>query len=184
MNSISNHLIILALFACSFYISLHSYSLTIEEAYSAIPHRRTEFDYNSAKMSLEEKTYLSEVFELTDLATIEKVNMLMWLGSNGQKGEVAKHYSNIISSLYNLNPPSGLDNFHNLIISSIKEQKETLFKWKISSFDYSMIRSESLVRSSSKKLKSAYRILKKQYPGESSYNKRAFFDHLCALDFI
>ncbi len=159
-------------------------SLTVEQAYGAIPHRRTVFDGKTANMPVIDKQYLTKVFELTDLATVERVSMLLWLSSGGHTGNLAENYNQILKSLYEINPPPGLEQFHNLIIDSIEEQKQALFKWKDNSFNYSMIRSESLVRSSSKKLKSAYRILKKKYPAESSYNKRAFFDHLCALDFI
>jgi hypothetical protein len=40
------------------------------------------------------------------------------------------------------------------------------------------------VQRASQKLKSAYSILMRLYTEESKSNKNAFFDHLCALDFI
>jgi len=168
----------------SFTICLDSFCLTVQEAYEAIPHRRTIFDYNTALMSSQEKNYLSEVFRLTDLATVERVNMLIWLHTDGQKGGVAKNYSNILERLYEFSPPAGLVNFHKLIISSIEEQRKALYKWGNSLFDYSKLSKEMLVRSSSAKLKRAYSIIMKKYPKEGNHNKQAFFDHLCALDFI
>ena len=42
----------------------------------------------------------------------------------------------------------------------------------------------SLVRSSSNQLIQAYDYLMQSYPQESPHNRQAFFDHLCALDFI
>jgi len=74
----------------SFTICSDSFCLTVQEAYEAIPHRRTLFDYNTSLMSTQEKKYLSKVFNLTDLATVERVNMLIWLTSEGQAGEVEK----------------------------------------------------------------------------------------------
>jgi hypothetical protein len=135
-------------------------------------------------MSVQERMYLSKVFGLTDLATVERVSMLIWLTSEGKAGELAINYSNILSRLGELNPPAGLANFHKLIIESIEEQRKALVKWKNSSFDYSKLQNEILVRSSSAKLKRAYSILMKKYPKEGNHNKQAFFDHLCALDFI
>lgn len=41
-----------------------------------------------------------------------------------------------------------------------------------------------LVRSSSGKLKQAYGKLMSRYPGQSQWIQDAFFDHLCALDFV
>ena len=178
------YLSILFLILGSFTICSDSFCLTVEEAYEAIPHRRTVFDYNTSLMSTQEKKYLTKVFNLTDLATVERVNMLIWLTTGGQTGELANNYSNILNRLYEINPPAGLVNYHKLIISSIQEQRKALVKWKNSSFDYSKLRKEQLVRSSSSKLKRAYAILMKKYPKEGNHNKRAFFDHLCALDFI
>ncbi len=168
----------------SFTICLDSFSLTVDQTYEAIPHRRTIFDYNTALMSTQEKNYLSEVFRLTDLATVERVDMLIWLHTNGQKGRGAKNYSNILNRLNEINAPVSLVNFHKLIIESIEEQRKTLYKWENSSFDYPKLQNEKLVRSSSAKLKRAYSILMKKYPKEGNHNKQAFFDHLCALDFI
>ncbi|NIP39793.1 MAG: hypothetical protein GWO07_16190 [Candidatus Dadabacteria bacterium] len=47
-----------------------------------------------------------------------------------------------------------------------------------------MITREDLVHSSSNKLKRAYSILMKKCPKENGHNRQAFFDDLCALDFI
>ena len=41
-----------------------------------------------------------------------------------------------------------------------------------------------LVQSSHNKLMKAYQLLNVQFPKEHAHNKAAFFDHLCALDFI
>ena len=178
------YLNILFLILGSFTICLDSFCLTVQEAYEAIPHRRTVFDYNKSLMFTQEKKYLSKVFNLTDLATVEKGSMLIRLTSEGQAGEVANNYSNILNRLYEINPPAGLVNFHKLIISSIEEQRKALYKWENSLFDYSKLSKEMLVRSSSAKLKRAYSILMKKYPKEGNHNKQAFFDHLCALEFI
>jgi hypothetical protein len=43
---------------------------------------------------------------------------------------------------------------------------------------------DPLVQSSHRKLIAAYQLLMSQYRGEDSHNKKVFFDHLRALDFI
>ena len=43
---------------------------------------------------------------------------------------------------------------------------------------------QQLVQSSSRHLIRAYQKLKQTYPEETKHNQQAFFDYLCALDFI
>lgn len=64
-------------------------ALSIDEAYKAIPHRQTVFKLNQARMSIDEKEFLEEFFHLVDLAMVERVEMLTWLSTNGQKGREA-----------------------------------------------------------------------------------------------
>ena len=175
---------VLSFFVFDCLTGLNLSALTVEEAYRLIPHKRTIFDYNTALMSESEKFYLSEIFRITDLATVERVNMLIWLRSGGQKGRVSSNYDNILMQLEYLEPSQKLLGFHNIIIQSIMEQRKALNVWKSGSFSYSNLRFDPLVKSSSAKLKKAYSILMREFPKENKHNKQAFFDHLCALDFI
>ena len=45
-------------------------------------------------------------------------------------------------------------------------------------------RDDIAVKDISRKLQRAYALLAQQFPGETLHNKSAFYDHLCALDFI
>jgi len=83
--------------------------------------------------------------------------------------------------------PEKLYKVHDLVLESISNQK--------SYFDYSDRRlkrgkkfgfevNNQYIQTSHKNLIMAYKILKHTYPGENQHNQQAFFDHLCALDFI
>ncbi len=170
-------------------IDINAYSLTVEQAYKAIPHRQTQFDSKTSNLTKEHREYLTEVFRITDTATVKKVSLLMQYKdpkkSDGQKTENdTLNYQDILNSLYKLNPPDDLQTFHELIIDAITEHRDAFNNWSGGLFDYARLSEEPLVRSSSSKLKQAYGILMNQYTSENSHNRQAFFDHLCALDFI
>ena len=157
--------------------------MSVAEAYQAIPHRRTVFDYEQATMPEDEKIYLHQMFAFIDLAIVERVKMLLWLSSPVARGAPADNYDNILSQIQSLKAPGPLQNFHNLVHDAISEQHKALDEWQKNSLPASMAQ-HPLVQSASSKLHEAYSILLSLYPQESQYNKEAFFDYLCALDFI
>jgi hypothetical protein len=79
--------------------------------------------------------------------------------------------------------PSDLGAVKDLITSAVKEQQRyfaVLDSHRKLEFDAG----NRFVQSSHGKLIHAYRLLMSRYPQENAHNKKAFFDHLCALDFI
>lgn len=160
-----------------------SAGMSVEEAYRAIPHRRTIFDLNAAKMSQEEQTYLQQLFSLIDHAIVERVEMLIWLQSRGKRGAMAQDYDGILRQLNGLTNPSRLKNVHQLVVEAIKEQRAALQEWRKTALPESFTR-HPLVARSSGKLRRAYSELLQLFPREGQHNKEAFFDYLCALDFI
>jgi len=91
-----------------------------------------------------------------------------------------------------LEVPATLKPVHQLVTEAIREQSGYFETWQRSvdrseAFNYSLNNRKRLhknVTSSHNKLFEAYKILKKLYPKEIKHNQKAFFDHLCALDFI
>lgn len=161
-------------------------AMSIEEAYQAIPHRRTLFNPKTATMSSEEKKFLTEFFHLVDLAIVERVEMLIWLKTVGERGRVATSYDQILNQLTNLTVPGRyMKEVKKLLIEAIILQRQFLEGWQnTASIKRPIIAADPRVRSASVKLQKAYYILTKVYPQENSRNKKAFFDYLCALDFI
>ena len=71
-----------------------------------------------------------------------------------------------------------------LIFDAISEQRRYLKAWQDSGNPRYFDAQAPLVRSSHGKLIAAYNHLMRLFGEENPHNKQAFFDHLCALDFI
>ena len=158
-------------------------TLSVASAYQAIPHQQTTFRPDIAAMPAGEIRYFEQLFELTDIAMIERVQTLQWFQTNGTKGAKAPNYDQILARLNTLPAPPHLAPVHGLIRQAIAEQRQ----YFTSVDDGKTFRFDSnapLVQSSHNKLMQAFQLLKVQFPKEHRHNQTAFFDHLCALDFI
>ncbi len=154
-----------------------SQSMTVEEAYKAIPHNKTRFDPATATMSADEKAFLDAFFTLSDLAVAERVETQAALRS---KGQAAGNYDEILRRLKGLGVPPKLKTAYGLVVEAVEEQRAYLDSLKNgTAFDAAA----PLVEDSHQKLTQAYGELMRIYPSENSHNRQAFFDHLCALDF-
>ncbi len=165
-------------------------SMTVEEAYEAIPHRQTTFDINYSLMSSKEAEYLNKLFKLVDLAIVERVQTLYWFQTDGKQGKDYMHYQrqfyNIISNLNSLEVPENLQVVHNLITQSIESQNKFFKDWNntINSGEEFLFESDHpSIMKSHQELIEAYNALMTMYPNENTQIKQAFYDHLCVLDF-
>ncbi len=171
-------------------------ALTVEEAYKAIPHRYTPFEVESASMTSHESRFLVEFFGLVNLAIIERVQTLAWFQSRGKQGSPFSNYrknvEKIIGQLGQLNVPKNCVSVRQRVMEAIQDQKAYFQEWDTAQagrapFKYplgSLGARHALVTSSSQKLHQAYGELMQLFPKERAKNQQAFFDHLCALDFI
>lgn len=157
--------------------------MSVEEAYRAIPHRRTVFDSNLSNVAEAERAYLQRFLRLIDLAIVERVQILTALKSEGKARSVAQDYDEIVRQLSALTIPPRLRSIHQLVLDGINEQKAALQEWRKSGLPASFAGDPRVV-SSSEKLRRAYTELLQLFPKEGEHNKAAFFDYLCALDFI
>jgi len=166
----------------SWVLANQALALSVEEAYRAIPHRRSVFNSQDAKIPVEERQYLQRFFRLVDLAIVERVGMLLWVQSKGSRGEPATHYDRLLNDLKVLRAPPGLKDVHEFVVKAIEDQRAALEAWRRSGLP-SNIAQDPLVGRSSQNLRRAYDELMRLFPQEGQHNKDAFFDYLCALDF-
>lgn len=166
-------------------------SMSVEEAYGAIPHRKTDFQNHDSKLDHASKAYLSEMFDLVNGAIVQRVQTLRWFASRGERGSSYEEYraniEDIQEAMKRLEAPDSLANVKALVLQSIHEQSEYFRKLDVSAGEgepFRFNRGDPLVVSSHRKLIAAYNQLMKTFPFENRNNKQAFFDHLCALDFI
>lgn len=158
-------------------------SMPVDKAYRSIPHQQTTFNSSSATMSVEDAGYLNKLFSIVDVAVVERVQTLRWYQTGGLRGVNNNNYAQIISELEQMDVPDNLKQAHTLIQQAIVEQNQ--YFRKIDSSDiYSFKANDLTIRSSHTKLIKAYNLLMALFPKENNHNKTAFFDHLCALDFI
>ena len=185
----------ISLFALSLLLQPVASALTVEEAYRAIPHRYTAFDTKSAKTDPKQAACLDSFFRLVNLAIVERVQTLTWFQSNGRQGSSFQNYRKRVGELITqfgvLPIPKNLEEVRRQVVEAIKDQRAYFEEWeqattKREPFKFAL-GTGSLhprVLASSQKLQQAYARLMQLYPREEARNQQAFFDHLCALDFI
>lgn len=163
---------------------------SVEEAYRAIPHRQTAFDFYAANLDNSSLSYLKVVFSLIDQAIVVRVSGVddFHKGLIKNNGTILQ-YENLSEFLEKIKPPKILDIYHKNIMDALSDQRNVFKEWKNTTSSYTNRRSFSVgknqkVKSASHNLRSAYNQLMKIFPNESSRNKQAFFDYHCALDFI
>jgi len=170
-------------------------AISVEEAYRAIPHRYTPFESKSVKMSSRDATFLEEFFRLINLAIVDRVQTQAWFQSNGKRGLGFPNYQRttgrLIAQVEAMAVPDSLKPAHRNVIDAIKEQRAYFEDWQRvvttgKPFKQALGAGahHPRVLNSSQKLHEAYGRLMQAYPQEGQRTKQAFFDHLCALDFI
>lgn len=168
--------------------------MSVEQAYKALKHKQTKFQISQARMSDAEKRYLDHLFFVTDLALAERMTMLNHF-HRGSDVEYIETYNTEIgrltASFELINPPNKiLDQVERLVLEAISDQKTFFNRWHrfAGTVRYKNLqqnyKNDLDVQSAHKKLVKAYMILKQVYPQEGRHNQQAFYDHLCALDFI
>lgn len=182
-----------ALAVLTFNVAAYAQDMTIEEAYKAVPHARTPFDPGQSRIAADDAQYLGQLFAVTDLALRARIQALQYLYHNADTSVLKKYDAEIedaLSALSVAKTPAHLSQVRDMIISGIHDQQNFFHEWAAlegkPGFDEIKqgIPSHPLVQNAHQKLVSAYSMLKQLYPTESEHNQQAFFDHLCALDFI
>lgn len=151
----------------------------VKAAYRAIPHRQTDFTPAEARMSQAESSYLSWFFGQVNLGVALRVETMQGRDFKRYDTEVA----GVIAALKGRTPPSGLKPVRDLVISALEDQRAYFADWAATPrADFQP--SHAKVQSASSKLKQAYGALMQRYPGQKQAIQDAFFDGLCALDFL
>jgi len=150
-------------------------TLSVEEAYRLIPHQRTVFQPGSARMEPRDRAYLVTFFSAIDQAIVAKV-------SARRGATVAQAFAPVWRAWAELSPPASLKATQERVKSAIADQQAYLLEIERGQSSWNL--GHAKVRSSSANLQTAYGDLMRLYPGENATNKQAFYDYLCALDFL
>jgi hypothetical protein len=162
---------------------------SVEEAYAAIPHRRTVFDFEGSSVPPIEADYLRIVFHLLDQGTRLRVAAYRDLYRRGaSEARPVDRYTELISRVESLAPPLHLGPYRDAVLRALKDQRAVFEEWTRAGAGFSFrdrIAEHPKVRSASQALQQAYGLLMSRYgTSESRRNRDALFDVHCALDFL
>jgi len=155
----------------------------IAQAYRAIPHRRTSYAASQSKLDEADARSLAELFRWVDYGVVARVGALQRLHSHQDANEPVEELNAIATQVEALAVPPEARDAARMIVSALEEQRAALESWQTQGLP-THLQADPRVRRSSQLLRNAYGQLMSSYPEETKHNKEAFFDHLCALDFI
>ena len=163
-------------------------TMTVEEAYAAIPHHRTVFSQHSSKLAPAQVRSLSQLFAWSDQGTVLRVQALRDLRA-GRLQDVRRTmdgYRTLIATLASSQPAAEIKPVQLLVLEAIQGHQRFFERKLQQSANPARIDASFTpeVHQASEKLRRAYGLLMNNFPNEPSINKAAFYDYLCALDFL
>jgi len=162
--------------------------LSVDQAYAAIPHRRTVWDESSSTVPPAERPYLRVIFKVIDEAVAVRVAGLQdFSAGEYDRSDPVAQYDQLIGFARRMPVPRMLAAYHRKVLDGLSGQRQFFADWKSQRAQFPFARQiagHSGVRRASAALRAAYNELMGKYPDESSTNKDAFFDYHCALDFL
>jgi len=161
--------------------------MSVEEAYTAIPHRRTVWSEDQTTVPAGEREYLKAMFQVLDQTVVARSAGIQdysrgdftSFDAEGGLGQLSDYVRQI-------QVPSGLSDYNKQVLAALAGERQFFHDWKSDPdhFDYTkQVNSHPGVNQSSAALRSAYQVLMSKYPQESQANQDAFFDYHCAADF-
>ncbi|WP_144871049.1 hypothetical protein [Hyella patelloides] len=147
-------------------IPTFSSTLTVAEAYAAIPHDRTEYQFQQSHMGRAEQNYFSVMFPLIDLAVVLRIESVQKLYyRQGAIDKQLRDYQRLIDYWEGVTPPESLQSYHAHMLQALKVQKAFFLDWEAGRFsgDYHQLPQQQKVRSSSHHLQAAYGILMRTF---------------------
>lgn len=158
----------------------NSFALEIDTAYRLIPHKQTPFILLQSKIPKTEVEYVARLLSLSEFAMAERVEAMI---DGPDKSGYISQIDSILWQLGNLKTPQNLQPAHQHILTAI-QQHRAYFELHNLSGEKTKLQRNQLIQTSHRHLIMAYNLLMQLYPQETQHNKQAFFDYLCALDFI
>jgi hypothetical protein len=162
-------------------------ALSPDEAYAAIPHRRIAYDAEASALAKPHAESLKKLFAMSDQGVVLRVEGMRAV-SAGNTSSVARtldEYDKLVASLRGLDVAKEVAGPRDLVVDALIDQRRFLAAKRNERYQFGRdVAMSPDVRQASDKLKRAYGLLLKAFPNERPRNKEAFFDHLCALDYL
>lgn len=162
--------------------------LSVEQAYAAIPHRRTVWDGSDSTATAEETAYLNVMFQVVDHAIAVRVAGLQaYSRSEFDSPDIDAQFGRLLIFARASTPPKSLVAYHQDILTALSSDRQFFQDWKANRSQFAFaqhIENHPAVRAASAASHAAYSELMHRFPRENQKNKDAFFDYQCALDFL
>jgi hypothetical protein len=160
----------------------------VAAAYAAIPHQRTQFDAPSSNVPANQKADLARLFAYTDRGIVLRVRGMQAHSarSSAEVKRVGAGYEELIADLRKEKFSAEIAPAQTLVLEALRLHQRHLQSRPEGGlvFVQQQISTVPEVKEAHGKLLQAYNVLMRAFPGETQRNKTAFYDHLCALDFL
>lgn len=157
--------------------------LGVAESYQAIPHQQTTFDSSHSTLPAADKVNYQNLFAIVDQAVVARVHYLRSFQAGEKVDDALALYLPVLNSLEQLKGKVNTQVFEAVLVA-IQGQKKYFTEWNKLAAGSKFAAGDINVTNSSQKLHEAYSLLMSTFPKENLHNQKAFFDHLCALDFL
>lgn len=162
--------------------------LSVEQAYAAIPHRRTVWNESESTVPDEDRAYLRTIFQVIDQAIAVRVAGLQnFSKSRFDSVNIDAQWDRLIAFTQGMTVPKDLTSYHQDVLASFSNERQFFSEWKSRGDQFEFARqipNHSGVRAASAAARAAYNEIMARYPNENQNNKDAFYDYHCALDFL
>jgi len=162
--------------------------LSVDQAYFAMPHRRTIWREDDSTVPSTERAYLRAAFQVLDQAVAVRVaGQQNFADQHFDSPDIDGQYARLIAYAQVMPVPAALASYHTKILDALAGERQYFADWKSERERFQFGRQPGNhpgVRRASSNLRAAYGELMAKYPQESQSNKDAFFDYHCALDFL
>jgi hypothetical protein len=162
--------------------------LSVEQAYAAIPHRRTVWVESDSPAPSEQRAYLRVMFQVLDQAVALRVaGQQNFSSQHFDDPDIDGRFDQLITYVRAMPVPPPLASYHQDILAGLSGQRQYFADWKVQRDQFpfaQQVGNDPDVRKASAALRAAYGELMAKYPNETPANKDAFFDYHCALDFL
>jgi hypothetical protein len=179
------HQLLVAILLCTAF-AIQAQTMTVEQAYAQIPHARTVFSFGGSSIEPAAKEALRQIFDFAEQATVIRVQGLAALRSRniGAVEQSVVRYRSLLA-VPRIKVASSAAAL--ALITDAVVLHASFFELKLAKARQGSVLSGELtpdVQAASQKLHGAYSVLMRSFPGESKHNQQAFYDYLCALDFL
>jgi len=164
-------------------------AMSVDEAYAALKHRRTVFDARATKTSKAQVESLQRLFAMAERGTVLKVRAYHahYSGDRAGYGAVLAEYGALIDAIRAQPAAAEIKPAQDLVVGAIVQQRG-VFAASAAKPSTVLARNELTrnpdVQKLHRDLLKAYDILMSKFPDEPAVNRDAFYDYLCALDFL